>query len=121
VSDRTKVLILSAERSYRDALRWALAEVVDDVVIAANWSRVAPLVDEHRPSIVVLDFDSVDRPARAVLLNLLARRFQVSVVAIGTKSAIDDAEALGVATTLRKPVNVGQLMSQVARMVDVRR
>jgi DNA-binding NtrC family response regulator len=118
---RTKVLILSAERSYRDALRWALAEVVDEVLIAATWSRVVPLVEKHRPSLVILDFDSIDRAGRGILTKLLDLRYHVKTVAIGTKRAIEDAEELGITTTFQKPVNVGALMAQVERLVDVPR
>lgn len=112
---------MSAERSYRDTLRWALAEVVDDVVIAARWSRVVPLVEAHLPGVVVLDFDSIERPAREVLLAVLKIRCHVSVVAIGTPPAVVDAETLGVRTTVPKPLNVGLLMAHVERIVAARR
>jgi hypothetical protein len=51
---------------------------------------------------------------------MLTLRFHVAVIAIGTKSAIDYAETLGVAATLPKPLNVGALMGHVERLVEAR-
>ncbi len=68
----------------------------------------------------VLDVHSIDRSSRAVPITMLTLRFHVAVIAIGTKSAIDYAETLGVAATLPKPLNVGALMGHVERLVEAR-
>jgi hypothetical protein len=69
---------------------------------------------------VVLDFDSIERPGCAVLVKLLTQRFHIDIIAIGAKSDIEDAEALGVTTALPPPLNIGTLSSPVKRKVEAR-
>lgn len=116
---RSTVLILSSDEAIRDTLRWCLAEVVDHVVLAISWTSVVPLVKEHQPQLVVLDFDAIEPAGRPLLAQLLRTRYRLPIVAVGTTSAIVQAEQLGIPIGVAKPLDVGRIMATVADLVGI--
>jgi DNA-binding NtrC family response regulator len=120
VDARSSVLLLSTDEAIRDTLRWCLAGFVDDVVVS-RWGAVIPLVREHGPTVVALDFDAIEFKGRPLLVQLLQTRYCTPMVAVGTTTAILHAESLGIRTCITKPINVGRIISTVANIVGMRR
>jgi hypothetical protein len=99
---RTSGLILSYDRATREALRWAVGEVLDEVQIASSWQIALRQAGIQHPTVAVVDFDHVAPQGRVLLSNLLALRY-------------GDAARHGIHATMIKPVNQTRLMEHVSR------
>jgi DNA-binding NtrC family response regulator len=112
---RTSGLILSYDRATREALRWAIGEVLDEVQTASSWQIALRQAGVQHPTVAVVDFDHVAPQGRVLLSNLLALRYGTYVIAIGSNDSVGDAARHGIHATMIKPVNQTRLMEHVSR------
>ncbi len=78
------------------------------------------LVAVHEPRVAIVDFDAVPPGGRSGLVWTLRDRFHTAVVGVGVPSTVEDVAVLGLAATIGKPVNGGELISAVSRILEGR-
>lgn len=112
-------LILTSDPLVRDALRWA-AEEFGRVVVTSKPAMAIYLAAVHEPLVAVVDLDAVPPDGRSGLLATLRTRFRISIVGIGHPVVGHDTASLGLSGIIAKPVNVGDVMAAIDRILDER-
>jgi DNA-binding response OmpR family regulator len=113
------ILVLASDPSTGVILRRA-AEEFGRVVVTTKPAMAIYRAAVHDSVVAILDLDAVPPDGRSGLISTLRSRFKTAVVGVGEPSTIHDAEGLGLSVSLVKPVNVGELMAAVDRLLNDR-
>ncbi|MEO8432568.1 MAG: response regulator [Acidobacteriota bacterium] len=111
--DRRRVLILEDNEPLREILA-TLLEPTYDVSTADDGEAGLTVFHQTGPDIVILDMMMPEADGRFFILCLFAQGIPVPVIAMSSDvSLLSDARRLGVADTLRKPFNIGELEAKI--------
>jgi DNA-binding response OmpR family regulator len=113
------ILVLASDPATGATLRRA-AEEFGRVVVTTKPAMAIYRAAVHDPLIAILDLDVVPPDGRSGLISTLRTRFRTSVVGVGEASTMRDSESLSLTVALVKPVNVGELMLAVDRLLNER-
>ena len=125
VGDIPTVLIVDDEPAARKLLRTVVEQLDAPVRVeeAADADAVMEIVRRARPDLVLLDITLPDSRASGVILcQVLASDARTRVVIVtgnATESILHTCLTMGALECVRKPFNVEQMRSNIARWLDV--
>jgi len=117
---RPGVLLVDGERRLREVVTLFLSEAYD-VKQAATGAEALRIVRHERVAAVILDYRLPDRSGLEVLTEIRSARPLLPVVMMtgyGSEALCASALRLGVRDYFPKPVNIGDLMESVQRLVS---
>ncbi len=116
---RPQVLLVDDERRLREVVTLFLSEAYD-VKQAATGAEAIRIVRREPVAAVVLDYRLPDRSGLEVLIEIRSARPRLPVVMMtgyGSEALCASALRLGVRDYFPKPVNIGDLLDAVRRLV----
>ena len=123
VSERPRVLVLDDEPNMREVLKRGLTLGGYDCVAVASASRVTELLQHEKFDLMLLDILMPEKSGTDVLPEVLAQDPDMTVImltaVVDTQIAVE-AMRSGAADYVTKPVDLGELMTQIGRALDER-
>src|SRR6058998_3514750 len=117
---RPQVLLVDDERRLREVVTLFLSDAYD-VKQAATGAEAIRIVRREPVAAVVLDYRLPDRSGLEVLIEIRSARPRLPVVMMtgyGSEALCASALRLGVRDYFPKPVNVGDLLDSVRRLLS---
>jgi FixJ family two-component response regulator len=112
------VLVVIGDDTQRQLVGWIVAEMNLSARLVASW-RTALVATSGAPSCIIADLDDVSDTAAGIAVLRKSWGGTVPIVVLSRHPDVaDQAPRLGAVAGLRKPLNVGALMSAVQRLVS---
>jgi DNA-binding response OmpR family regulator len=113
-----RILVVIADPQLRELVGWLLDDLELAHVDVSTWRRAVATTDS-RPDLVIVDLDDVRRNTADLVAFLRSGWAEpVPFIGLSHRPDVDEAAArLGAAAGLRKPINVGLLLTTVGRVV----
>jgi FixJ family two-component response regulator len=111
------VLVVIGDETQRQLVGWIMAEMTLPARLVPDW-RVALVSTTGPPSCIVADLDDVGDNATGVAVLRKSWGGAVPLIVLSRQPDVaEQSSRLGAVAGLRKPINVGTLMSVVERSV----
>jgi len=120
---KDSILIVDDDQNMCETLSLYLKDHDYDIGVAYNGQTAISLVEEKKPSIVLLDLKLPDLTGIEVLRKIKPNREELMVIMMSGYASLESSiEAMneGAYTYLRKPINTEEMMAVIKRAFDKR-